>query len=123
MLFKLDEILGPSIQRLLEAAGHDCSSVPAQNLCGKPDHVIASVCHSESRCLITLDTDFTNPTRFPPANTAGIVVLRPGGSRARKLVVQTVQTFLAYIQLRSIAGKLVVVEPTRVRIYPRDDVD
>ena len=33
----------------------------------------------ESRCLITLDLDFADLLRFPPQQTAGIVVMRYPG--------------------------------------------
>lgn len=123
MLFKLDENLGPLMQRVIEAAGHDCSSVFVQKLSGKSDEVIASVCKHEARCLVTLDMDFANPMRFSPSDTAGIVVLRPGDSRSRSQVLSTVQALLTFVQQRSVAGKLVIVEPTRVRMYPRDTPD
>jgi hypothetical protein len=52
------------------------------------DAALIAACTAEARCLVTLDLDFANPLRFPPAGYAGIVV-----------------------------GKLWIIEPGRVREY------
>src|SRR5215203_5196751 len=77
MRFKLDENLDPSFAGPLESAGHDVASVRGQSLGGRSDELIRAVCVAESRTLVTLDLDFSNPVRFPVAGTAGIIILRP----------------------------------------------
>jgi predicted nuclease of predicted toxin-antitoxin system len=121
MKFGLDENLGPSVRQLFLDAGHDCSTVLEQKLSGAADPIVAAVCHEEGRFLVTLDTDFANPMRFPPANTAGVAVLRPGDDKSRAPLRSTVQTFLRFVESQSVASRLVVVDPLRVRIYPRTD--
>lgn len=76
MRFKLDENLGPRPAALLADAGHDVSTFAVQDLQGTPDSALIEVCRIEQRCLVTLDLDFSNPFRFPPARFAGIIVLR-----------------------------------------------
>lgn len=59
MKIKLDENLGERGATLFRAAGHDVASVPQQRLSGASDHQLIDVCHRESRCLVTLDLDFS----------------------------------------------------------------
>ncbi len=76
MKFKLDENFGTRTQQLFLAAGHDVSTVGSQGLCGSPDERLFEICGREGRCLVTLDIDFGDVTRFPPDSSAGVVVLR-----------------------------------------------
>ena len=76
MRIKLDEHFGLRGRSLLEAAGHDVSTVASERLWGIEDEQLAELCRLESRTLITMDTDFANILRFPPERYPGIVVLR-----------------------------------------------
>ena len=76
MEFKTDENLPSEVCELLRQAGHDAVSVLDQELGGRPDDDIATVCRMEGRALITLDTDFANILAYPPADHHGIVVIR-----------------------------------------------
>lgn len=67
MRLKLDENLGDGFKRILAAAGHDVSTVVAQDLCGAADDLLIEQCNSEQRCLVSLVLDFANPVRFPAA--------------------------------------------------------
>ena len=71
MRFKLDENLPGEAVGLLSEAGHDVTSVLAQNLGGDRDPVIAAACAEEHRILITLDTDFANIRAYPPRESPG----------------------------------------------------
>jgi predicted nuclease of predicted toxin-antitoxin system len=72
---KLDENIGRSGLELLKQAGHDVTTVPEQGLAGKSDEVVFQICVAERRTLITLDRDFGQLPRFPPRQSAGIVIL------------------------------------------------
>jgi len=63
--FKLDENFGTRTQQLFLAAGHDVSTVGSEGLCGCPDRRLFEICGRESRCLVTMDVDFGDVTRFP----------------------------------------------------------
>lgn len=76
MDFKIDENLPSEAARWLRDAGHDAVSVLDQRLGGCPDADLASVCKTESKALVTLDTDFANILAYPPADFPGIVVIR-----------------------------------------------
>jgi hypothetical protein len=45
-------------------------------LSGAEDATIAVRCRTEGRILITLDLDFANIRAYPPAEYAGIIILR-----------------------------------------------
>ena len=78
MKFKLDENLDWRLATVVaEGGGHDVDTVKEEGLSGQPDEAIYKTCVARERVLITLDLDFTNPLRFPPQQTAGVVVLRP----------------------------------------------
>ena len=76
MKFKLDENLGQRGQKILQAVGHDVSTVAQQHLQAAPDSELIERARCESRCLVTLDFGFANPLVFLPSHYAGIAVLR-----------------------------------------------
>ena len=66
MKFKIDENLPTELAGLLQQKGHDAISVVEQELGGKPDTAIASVCQNEKRALVTLDKDFADIRHYSP---------------------------------------------------------
>ena len=73
MKFKLDENFGTRTQQVFREAGHDVQTVCDQNLQGCSDQHLHEVCCAENRCLVTLDMDFSDVTRFPPAGGSGTI--------------------------------------------------
>ena len=69
------------------------------------------------RTLITMDRDFGQVPRFPPTQTAGIVILELGGPASLRLLHDRLHDFLALAATRSIQGELWIVEPGRVRVH------
>ncbi len=115
MHFKFDENADPRWRAPLEAAGNTVSTVTEEKLQGEADATIAAVCRSLGMCLLTLDVDFAQTTVYPPADYAGIIVLRhpkPTLKGMRSLIHQVV----AMLQRESPEGRLWIVEPGRVRI-------
>jgi predicted nuclease of predicted toxin-antitoxin system len=115
--FKLDENFGTRTQQLFLAAEHDVSTVGSQKLCGIPDGRLFEICSREGRCLVTLDIDFGDVTRFPPDRSAGIVVLRLPRNPTLPILESLIDTFLRALGARPLVGRLWVVEPGRIRVH------
>jgi predicted nuclease of predicted toxin-antitoxin system len=113
--FKIDENLPTEVAVILRAAGHDALTVMDQQLSGRPDPDIASVCQLERRAVITLDKGFSDIRSYPPQDYAGIIVLRL--VRVDKWrILATLQRLIAVLSTHSLEGKLWIVDETRVRI-------
>ena len=120
MKIKLDENIGRRGVEFLKAAGHDVMTVRDQHLEGAADPTLYAVCIQERRVLITLDRDFGEVLRFPPAPSAGIVILDVGSRASVAAINGRLQDFLTVAHEESVEGKLWIVEPGRVRIHLRD---
>jgi predicted nuclease of predicted toxin-antitoxin system len=118
---KLDENFDVRLVPLLAEGGHDVDTVQAEGLAGSADESIYEACRADGRTLITLDLDFANPFRFPPAPTEGIVVVRPPRP-ILSAIRATLVSVLGELRSRSLTGVLWIVEPGRIRVYePRGD--
>ncbi len=122
MKLKVDENIGRSGVILLRTRGHDVTTVREQGLGGSADEHVFNVCVAESRTLITLDRDFGHVLRFPPQQSAGIVILELGGEFAStRLLNERLTDFLAVAASRSVSGELWIVEPGRVGVRLEKD--
>jgi predicted nuclease of predicted toxin-antitoxin system len=117
MRFKVDENLPEELAELLRVAGHDALTVRAQNLHGKSDSTVFEVCSRESRALITLDCDFTDLRRYPPAERPGRVVLR-FGRQDKWHILSHFAGVVRLFESQPLAGHLWIVEENQVRIRP-----
>ena len=117
MLIKLDENLGRRGADQLRAAGHDTTTVFDQGLTSSSDVELLRVCQAEGRALVTLDTDFSDPVRFRPANYAGIAVLRLPRRPGRIDLVDAIRTLIGGLERADLAGKLWIVERGHIREY------
>jgi len=120
---KVDENIGASGVSFLRERGHDVATVHEQKLSGTPDDRVFQACLTEGRTLITLDRDFGHVLRFPPQQSAGIVILELGGSASRQRQLDRLGDFLAVSASRSVIGELWIVEPGRVRVRLEKDKD
>ncbi len=83
---------------------------------GKVKGKTYDACRREERTLVTLDLDFSNPLRFPPGVTEGIVVVRPPRS-VLPMIRSTLASALPDLKSRPLKGRLWIVEPGRIRVY------
>lgn len=117
MKFKLDENFGSRTQELFRASSHDVQTVRDQELQGCEDLNLYKVCCVEQRCLVTLDLDFADITRFSPTEANGIIVIRVPRNPSLALLGQMVQQFLDALSKMSVEKKLWIVEIGRIRIH------
>lgn len=117
MKFKLDENFGTRTQQLFRAVGHDVLTVRDQGLHSCPDKHLYEVCCDEHRCLVTLDLDFADVTRFPPEKSDGIVVIRVPKNPSISLLERLISQFLQSLSNMSVVNRLWIVEVGRIRIH------
>lgn len=117
MNFKLDENLGARTQETFKDFGHDVRTVREESLGGATDLRLFELCCDEHRCLVTLDLDFADVTRYPPAQAGGIVVIRVPRNPSLALLGALVRQFLQALEQMPVENNLWVVEPGRIRIH------
>ena len=115
MDFKIDENLPVEIAELLQQSGHDAITVTSQQLGGKPDSSIATVCQQEHRSLITIDTDFADIRIYPPKEFPGLIVMRLK-QQDKKHVVEVIQRLIPMLFNEPLNQHLWIVEENRLRI-------
>lgn len=121
MRIKLDENFDVRLMPIIAADGHDVDTVRAEALSGKADRTIYETCRATGRVVVTLDLDFSNPLRFPPEVTEGIIVLR-APRPVLPVVRAMVESILPLLKTQPLKGKLWIVEPGRIRVYePPED--
>ena len=123
MKLKLDQNLGEQGRPALTQAGHDVDTVADERLHGASDDAVLAAAVGEGRVLVTLDTDFANPLRFPPATTPGIAVIRLPTSASDVVFDAAVATLVDGLGRADISGRLWIVEVDRVRVYTPDDAE
>jgi predicted nuclease of predicted toxin-antitoxin system len=117
MLLKLDENLGKRCESVFKSFGHDVATVLSQNLSGTDDRKLISICHTETRALVTLDLDFSNPFEFPPANYSGLAVIRLKANFTLNELEEACEHLAKKLIEAPIVGKLWIVQRDRIRQY------
>jgi predicted nuclease of predicted toxin-antitoxin system len=120
MKIKLDENFDPRLVPVLQSHGLDVDTILAERLSGSPDEVVYATCQTLGRVLITLDLDFSNPFRFPPGDTEGIVVVRPPRP-VLPAIRATLLSVLPQLKTLPLKGTLWIVEPGRIRFHDPDE--
>ena len=115
MQFKTDENLPLEACRMLHESGHDAISVLEQQLGGRCDMDVASVCKAENRIFITLDTDFGNVLAYPPEEFPGIIVVR-AVNQSKQSVLTFIRRILLALESEGPSGALWIVEADRIRV-------
>lgn len=115
MKFKVDENLPIEVAQLLREAGHDVFSVHEQGLVGVTDQVLAAVCQSEKRVMVTLDTHFADIRTYPPESYSGLIILRLT-HQDKPHVLEVMSRALKLFSSEPLEGKLWIVDEKRVRI-------
>ncbi|MGR3219629.1 MAG: DUF5615 family PIN-like protein [Candidatus Anammoxibacter sp.] len=117
MKFKLDECLDVRLAVLFSDAGYDAQTVCQENLARKPDGRIYSACIDEQRTLVTQDMDFSNPFRFSPLPSQGIIVLK-NPSQLLSEVKNLIRIVILKIREERPQACLWIVDCNGIRIWP-----
>jgi predicted nuclease of predicted toxin-antitoxin system len=120
MQFKIDENLPIEIAELLINAGYDAKTVNDQQLKGTQDSILAEICKSEHRILVSLDTDFSDIRAYPPQEFSGIIVLRVR-TQTKPHVIEVFSSIIHFISREPLIQHLWIVEETKVRIRGGDE--
>jgi len=94
-----------------------------EGLQGIADQQLYLVCCQEQRCLVTLDLDFSDVTRFPPERTAGIFVIRVPRNPSLAILEGLVRQLLKASEQIELKGKLLIVEVGRIRLHQSEVMD
>ncbi len=117
--FKLDEHFGSRVQKNFIEGGFDAHTVRDEELQGSSDKKLFDICREESRCLVTLDLDFSDIIRFPPNPSPGIAILRPRKKFSNHIIQVLVQQLMIYAESNDIKNQLWIVEENKIRIRRR----
>ncbi len=110
----LDENVSLQVAERLAALGYDVLAI-AKHQRGMDDEAVFALVTERPCLLVTRDTHFTNPIRFPPAKTGGILYLVHGNLRGRE-EADLVEQFLKAHPPKVFGGRLVFLSQTSVRI-------
>lgn len=114
MKFKLDENVPWILKQIIENFGeHDVDSVVHENLSGIDDKNLIIKCFEKKRILITLNADFINPTD----NFYGIIIMR-SKKQGKNAIKELFEKFLKSFPLDETSGKIIIIEPNKIRIRP-----
>jgi len=113
MKLKLDENLSHYLKPRLAALEHDVRTTADEGLLSQPDTAVAVAAGVEGRMLLTLDLEFLR--KYPPGAHPGMIVFRPR-SLGPLFVNRVIEAFVRDTDLAPLAGCVIVVDPSRVRI-------
>jgi predicted nuclease of predicted toxin-antitoxin system len=113
--FKVDENLPAEVAGVLAAAGHDAVTVADQQMVGRPDTDLATVCRAEQRAMVTLDQDFADIRMYPPAAYPGIVVFRLA-RLDKHHVLSVLRRLLPLLSREPLTAKLWIVQEATIRV-------
>jgi predicted nuclease of predicted toxin-antitoxin system len=115
MRFKVDENLPVEVAQLFQEAGYEATTVLDQHLGGSGDATVASICQQETRALVTLNLDFADIRTYPPAQYAGVIVLRLQ-RQDKSHVLEVCARMIALLAQEPLVQRLWIVEENRIRV-------
>lgn len=111
----LDENVSLQVAERLVALGYEVLSIARRPTKGLSDEAVFALVIEGPCLLVTRDTHFTNPVRFPPAKTGGILYITPGNLRGQE-EADLVERFLRAHAPNDFVGRLVFASPTSTTI-------
>jgi predicted nuclease of predicted toxin-antitoxin system len=111
----LDENVSLALVSRLRTLGYDVVAIAEQASRGRNDEGVFSSARQLGAVLVTRDAHFTNPVRFDPSLTAGIIHIVHGNLTASDEIA-LVEGFLGRTPVEACAGKLVLLARDRTII-------
>lgn len=111
----VDENVSYGVALTLREAGHDVIAIAESLTSGIVDEEIFKLVVDSSSVLITRDYHFTNPLRFPPDKTRGIIYIRRGNLTVCEEIA-LVRRFLSIHPHSDYLGKLVTLYKDTAKI-------
>lgn len=111
----LDENVSIGLAEPLRQAGFDVFSVGPDISSGSSDETVFAFVLRAQAVLVTRDHHFTNPVRFDPARTQGVVYIRQGNLSSAQEISLVLEFFQKY-PLENFHGKLVTLYLDSVRM-------
>ncbi|OHB74294.1 MAG: hypothetical protein A2Z34_08725 [Planctomycetes bacterium RBG_16_59_8] len=116
MKIKLDENVDHRLIDFFAAARHDVETVEQEKMSGADDIDLYRRCVEEKRTLVTFDKDFSNPLRYSPSDTRGIIVMRGHNNRFATMRL-LVETLIVALENEDPCGRLWIIDPGRLRVH------
>ena len=116
MRFLVDNALSPMLATRLSSAGHDAVHVRDLSLVSAADHVIFDTAASESRIVISADTDFGAILALRQETSPSVILFRGATPRRPDHQAALLLSNLKQIEPSLTNGAIVVIEPGRIRV-------
>ena len=117
--FLVDASLPRATGGLIRQHGHQATDVRDIGLGTSSDQDIADHARQHQLAIVSGDQDFGNVRLFPPANYHGLVVIRPPDGATIAVLLSLVEQFLNDAKvMANLPGRLIIVEPGRIRCRP-----
>jgi predicted nuclease of predicted toxin-antitoxin system len=119
MRFLVDANLPRSTLAAFARSGHQASHVNDVGLKDARDELIAQRARETQAAIVTRDLDFSDIRTYPPADYAGIVVMRVSDDTVATEIVQILERFLTRVEIvDQLPGHLAIVEAHQFRFRP-----
>ena len=116
--FFADQCVPGSIIRALREKGHEILRLKDSIAVDSPDPVVLAKAGELDAILLSLNGDFADIVRYPPAEYIGIIALQVRNHP--EAIPQLISTLIGFISSHPgkqyFGGKLLLIEPHRVRI-------
>lgn len=116
--FFADHCIPNSVIKGLLDGGHEVLRLRDYIPIESPDPIVIATAQELDSILISLNGDFTDKLKYPPANYKGIVALqvRNHPEIIPQIMIRLRNYLSSYPDMSSYKGKLILVEVNRIRI-------